>query len=96
MSEKLQKKLSLLNDLNINTFDDKERVENVYYFDDEVAKIILNGVYMLIPVDSLLIIILQYDSLLFKIENKKPIFIFEIDYNDIIDFNLILRDDSLC
>lgn len=96
MSKKLQKKLSLLNELDINTLNDEKRVENVYYFDDEVAKIVLNNVYMLIPVDTLLVIILKRDSLFFKVENKEPIFIFEVDYNDIVDFNLILRDDSLC
>ena len=54
----------------------------------------INDVYMLIPTDTLLKIVLREYTMLLTIENgRKKIFAFEIDYDKLIDFHLFIRGE---
>lgn len=89
----IQQKFSLLNALSINTSDSIKKAEGAFYF-YEAGKVMINDVYMLIPIDTLLKIVLREYTMLFTIEDgKKKIFAFEIDYDDLVDFHLFIRGE---
>lgn len=87
------KKFSLLNDLNNIENDTEYNVAKKYCFSD-VGKIVLNNVYILVPDNTLLKIILENRYIRFKIINGQEIvFAFEIDCNNLKDFHLLIRGE---
>lgn len=89
----MQQKFSLLDALSINTSDSIKKTEGAFYF-YEAGKVMINDVYMLIPTDTLLKIVLREYTMLLTIEDgRKKIFAFEIDYDKLIDFHLFIRGE---
>lgn len=87
------KKFSLLNDLNNIENDTEYNVTKKYCFSD-VGKIVLNNVYILVPDNTLLKIVLENRCIRFKIINGQEIvFAFEIDCNNLKDFHLLIRGE---
>lgn len=88
----IKKKFSLLNDLD-NIIEQEENVLSSYYFYD-VGKLIINEVYMLIPVDASLHIMLRNGYMTFKIyDGSKLLFAFEIECKALNDFHLLIRGE---
>lgn len=88
----IEEKFSLLNDLD-NIIEREEDILNSYYFYD-VGKVIINQVYMLIPTDALLKIMLSNGHMTVKIFNKSVLlFAFEIECIAIKDFHLLIRGE---
>lgn len=85
----ITKKFSLLNNLdNMN-----ENTTRVYYFENAV-RLVINNIYMFIPIGSMLKVMIDNGYISFKIvQSQELLFTFEIEYKDLNDFHLFIRGE---
>lgn len=90
MTTDIEQKFSLLNDLD----NADEDTISVYYFQD-VGKMMINDVYMLIPIDAELRVMIENLYMNIKvIKAQKILFVFEIECRQLHNFHLFIRGES--
>lgn len=86
------KKLSLLNKINsIKDNDNYNDEDNVYHFGN-IGKLVINNVFIFVPEDTTLEITLKNNFITFN-TIKKTLPIIEIEYENLQDLYLLIRDE---